>query len=472
MLMPAKSPLYPPFVMWAKPALPGMTVRPVAVALGIEIAYNHFASYRPKRAGTFEGCDAMGGVCCTVEQAQDELRAGRFVVLVDDERRENEGDLVCAAELITPEMVNFMLKEGRGVLCVALTRERCRELHLTPQTTENTANLGTAFTVTVDAMPRFGVTTGVSAADRCITIRRLAAADARADDFARPGHVNPLMARDGGVLVRAGQTEGAVDLLRLAGMQPAGALIEVMNPDGTMARVPDLERFCERHGIKMCSIAAIIEYRHQRETLIERVETVRFPTPFGQFTLHAYKSMVDPELHLAVCCGGVGERDAEGRPITHEEPVLVRVHSECLTGDIFHSMRCDCGDQLHRAMQLIQAEGKGAIVYLRQEGRGIGLHNKLKAYQLQEQGLDTVEANEALGLPADKRDYGIGAQILRDLGLRRLRILTNNPKKISRLEIYGIEIAEQVPLQVPPNEVNRHYLETKRQKMGHLLDEI
>ncbi|HPD30926.1 MAG TPA: bifunctional 3,4-dihydroxy-2-butanone-4-phosphate synthase/GTP cyclohydrolase II [Phycisphaerae bacterium] len=412
----------------------------------------------------------MGSPFCTIPEAMDELKAGRFVVLVDDERRENEGDLICAAELITPEMVNFMLKEARGVLCVALPRDLCRELDLQPQTTENTATLGTAFTVTIDAHPRFGVTTGVSAADRARTIRRLTEPDVTEDDFCRPGHVNPLMAREGGVLVRAGQTEGTVDLLRLAGMCPVGALIEVMNDDGTMARVPDLVRFCERHKLKMCTIADLIEYRHQREMLVERVETIHFPTPYGRFTLHAYRSLVDIEPHLALCCGGVGERDATGRPVLHEEPVLVRVHSECLTGDVFHSWRCDCGDQLHQSMRMIQEQGKGAIVYLRQEGRGIGLHNKLKAYRLQEQGLDTVEANEHLGFPADKRDYGIGAQILRDLGLRRLRIMTNNPKKISRLELYGIEIVEQVPIIIPPNEVNRAYLRTKKEKMGHLLE--
>lgn len=412
----------------------------------------------------------MGSPFCTIPEAMDELKAGRFIVLVDDERRENEGDLVCAAELITPDQVNFMLREARGVLCVAMPRDLCRELGLQPQTTENTATLGTAFTVTIDAHPRFGVTTGVSAADRATTIRRLTEPDVTEDDFCRPGHINPLMAREGGVLVRAGQTEGTVDLLRLAGMCPIGALIEVMNDDGTMARVPDLVRFCERHRLKMCTIADLIEYRHQRETLIERIETIHFPTPYGRFTLHAYKSLVDSEPHLALCCGGVGERDATGHPIVHEEPVLVRVHSECLTGDVFHSWRCDCGDQLHRAMQMIQREGKGAVVYLRQEGRGIGLHNKLKAYRLQEQGLDTVEANEHLGFPADKRDYGVGAQIIRDLGLRRLRIMTNNPKKINRLELYGIEVTEQVPIVIPPNEVNEAYLRTKKEKMGHMLE--
>jgi 3,4-dihydroxy 2-butanone 4-phosphate synthase/GTP cyclohydrolase II len=407
---------------------------------------------------------------CTIDEAIADLKAGRFVVLVDDERRENEGDLICAAESITPEMVNFMLTTARGVLCVAMPRNLCRHLRLQPQTPENTASLGTAFMVTIDAAPKFGVSTGVSAADRATTIRRLAEPEAEADDFLRPGHVNPLMARDGGVLVRAGQTEGTVDLLRLAGLTPVGALIEIMNDDGTMARVPDLTRFCARHDIRMCTVAALVEYRHQRESLIERVETIQLPTSFGPFTLHAYRSLVDPDPHLALCCGGVGQRQPNGQAIIHEDPVLVRVHSECLTGDLFGSMRCDCGDQLHTAMRLIQQAGKGAIIYLRQEGRGIGLHNKLKAYMLQDQGLDTVQANEELGFPADKRDYGIGAQILRDLGLRRLHILTNNPKKVHRLEMYGIEIVKQIPIQIPPNEVNRRYLETKKQKMGHILD--
>ncbi|HOA73233.1 MAG TPA: bifunctional 3,4-dihydroxy-2-butanone-4-phosphate synthase/GTP cyclohydrolase II [Phycisphaerae bacterium] len=407
---------------------------------------------------------------CTIDEALSELRAGRFVVLVDDERRENEGDLICAAEFITPEMVNFMLTVARGVLCVAMPRQICRHLELHSQTHENTAQLGTAFTVTIDAAPQFGVTTGVSAFDRATTIRRLADPMAQPDDFLRPGHVNPLMARDGGVLVRAGQTEGTVDLLRLAGLRPVGALIEIMNEDGTMARVPDLERFCAKHQIKMCTIASLIEYREQRESLVERVGTVQLPTEFGPFTMHAYKSLVEPDLHLALCCGGVGERQPNGQPIVHEEPVLVRVHSECITGDLFGSMRCDCGSQLHTAMRLVQQAGKGAIVYLRQEGRGIGLHNKIKAYLLQDQGLDTVEANEKLGFPPDKRDYGIGAQILRDLGLRRLEILTNNPKKVHRLSLYGIEIVKQVPIKIPPNEVNRRYLQTKKEKMGHLLD--
>ena len=412
----------------------------------------------------------MSSPFCTIPEALAELKAGRMVILVDDETRENEGDLVCAAESITPQMVNFMLKEARGVLCVAMPREICRHFELQPQTAENTTLLGTAFTVTIDAASEFGVTTGVSASDRCTTIRRLTEPDAVAEDFSRPGHVNPLMAREGGVLVRAGQTEGTVDLLKLAERKPVGALIEVMNEDGTMARVPDLKTFSGKHGIKMCTIVDLIEYRQQRETLVQRVESIPLPTPFGSFTLHAYQSLVESEPHLALCLGGVGDLDADGQPIVHDEPVLIRVHSECLTGDVFHSMRCDCGQQLDESMQMIAEAGKGAVVYLRQEGRGIGLHNKLKAYRLQDQGLDTVEANEELGFPADKRDYGIGAQIIRDIGLRKLRLLTNNPKKVRRLEVYGLEIIEQIPVRIPPNEINRRYLQTKKEKMGHLLD--
>ncbi|NLX20102.1 MAG: bifunctional 3,4-dihydroxy-2-butanone-4-phosphate synthase/GTP cyclohydrolase II [Phycisphaerae bacterium] len=414
----------------------------------------------------------MASPFCTIPEALAELQAGRFIILVDDESRENEGDLVCAAESITPEMVNFMLTHARGVLCVALARERCRELNLQPQTMDNTATLHTAFTVTIDAHPRFGVSTGVSATDRATTIRRLVDTEATADDFLRPGHINPLIACSGGVLVRAGQTEGTVDLLRLAGMRLGGALIEIMNEDGSMARVPDLARFGQQHGIRMCTIADLIEYRHQREPLVQRVESVKLPTRYGQFTLHAYKSVVDSDLHLAVCCGGVGERDEQGHPIEFDDPILVRVHSECFTGDVLGSSRCDCGEQLRDAMCMIQSEGRGAVVYLRQEGRGIGLHNKLKAYQLQDHGLDTVEANEKLGFPADKRDYGIGAQIIRDLGLKNIRILTNNPKKVSRLQVYGLKVVEQVPIRVPPNDSNRAYLRTKREKLGHLLDGV
>jgi len=412
------------------------------------------------------------GVFCTVPEAMEEIRAGRLVVLVDDEHRENEGDLVCAAEKVSPEQINFMLKFGRGVLCLALTKEHCQKLNLHPQTSDNTAPLGTAFMVTVDAHPRFGVTTGVSAADRTNTIRTAIADGVKPADLVRPGHISPLQSREGGVLVRAGQTEGSVDLARLAGLKPAAVLIEIMNEDGTMARLPELVRFCREHDLRLCTVADLVEYRLQREALVERVETVTLPTQYGDFTLIAYRSLVDAEPHLALCYGGLGELDKQGRAEGHDEPVMVRVHSECLTGDVFGSLRCECGEQLQTAMRMIAEAGKGVIVYLRQEGRGIGLVDKLRAYALQDKGLDTVEANERLGLPSDRRDYGIGAQILRDLGLRRLRVLTNNPKKISRLEVYGIEVVEQLSIEITPNPLNEKYLRAKKQKMGHLLDEI
>jgi 3,4-dihydroxy 2-butanone 4-phosphate synthase/GTP cyclohydrolase II len=408
----------------------------------------------------------------SIEQAFEDLREGRFIILVDDEDRENEGDLVIAAQKITPEAINFMLKVGRGVLCLPMTRERCEELNLHLQATVNTTRFGTAFTVTVDAHSRFGVTTGVSAHDRAKTIEVACAPDTRPMDLVRPGHINPLMARDGGVLVRAGQTEGSVDLCRLAGLKPMAAIIEVMNEDGTMARLPDLVRISEEHGIRICTVADIIEHRMQHETFVKRGVAINLPTHFGDFKLIEYHSPVDAEPHLALCCGGVGELDAQGNPIIHEEPVLLRVESECMTGHVFHSARCDCGEQRDKAMEMIQREGKGAVIYLRQEGRGIGLHNKLRAYQLQDNGLDTVEANVKLGLPVDRRDYGVGAHIIRDLGLRQLRILTNNPKKVNRLEVYGIKIAEQLRIEIEPNEHNARYLRTKKQKLGHKLNEV
>ncbi|MCK6456944.1 MAG: GTP cyclohydrolase II [Phycisphaerae bacterium] len=404
-----------------------------------------------------------------IPEILDELRAGKLIILVDDEDRENEGDLVCAAEKITPEHVNFMLTHGRGTLCLTLTGDQCRRLNLTPQTTHNTTRFHTAFTVTIDAHPRFGVTTGVSAADRAATIRVAVADGTRPEDLIRPGHVNPLEARDGGVLVRAGQTEGSVDLARLAGLLPAGVLIEILNEDGTMARVPQLADFSRRFGIKMCTVASLIEYRLQRESLVQRLEEVDLKTRWGEFHLIAYRTPTERDPQLALTVGGIGARDALGRVPTIDEPVLVRVHSECLTGDVFGSMRCECGEQLHDAMRILQEAGRGVLVYLRQEGRGIGLINKLRAYRLQDTGLDTVEANERLGLPADKRDYGVGAQILRDLGIRRIRVLTNNPKKVSRLEVYGLEVVEQRPIEIEPNDVNRRYLETKRTKLGHTL---
>ena len=407
-----------------------------------------------------------------IEQAFKDLRHGSMIILVDDADRENEGDLVVAAHAATPAAINFMLKHARGVLCLPLTRQRCEELNLHLQAATNTTRFATAFTVTIDAHRRFGVTTGVSAEDRAKTIEVACAPDTKPTDLSRPGHVNPLMARDGGVLVRAGQTEGSVDLCRLAGLKPAAVIIEIMNEDGTMARVLDLTRFATLHGIRMYTVADIIEYRLKREAFITRGVSTHLPTKYGEFTLVEYHSPVDPEPHLALCCGGIGALDSHGEPVVHEAPVLVRVESECMTGHVFHSRRCDCDEQLETAMQRIQAEGKGAILYLRQEGRGIGLHNKLMAYKLQDDGLDTVQANQRLGLPVDRRDYGVGAQILRDLGLRRLRILTNNPKKVNRLEVYGITIAEQLPLEIKPNDFNSFYLQTKKLKMGHELHEV
>lgn len=408
----------------------------------------------------------------SVQQAFEDLRDGKFIILVDDENRENEGDLVMAAQKITPDAINFMLKAGRGVLCMPMARERCEQLNLPLQTSDNTTRFGTAFTLTIDAHARFGVTTGVSSADRAKTFEVACAPDARPADLTRPGHVSPLMACGGGVLVRAGQTEGSVDLCRLAGLRPTAAIIEVMNDDGTMARLPDLMRLSKKHDIRLYTVADIIEYRMQREPFVTRGVTTKLPTRFGDFKLIAYHCPVDPEPHLALCYGGIGDLDAAGKPIVHDEPVLVRVESECMTGHVFHSLRCDCGQQLETALQLIKETGKGALVYLRQEGRGIGLHNKLKAYKLQDEGLDTVEANEKLGLPVDRRDYGVGAHILRDLGLKRLRILTNNPKKVGRLTVYGIEIVEQLPFEMQPNKHNLAYLKTKKAKMGHDLKDV
>jgi len=404
-----------------------------------------------------------------IPQIIEELRKGRMVVLVDAEDRENEGDLVCAAEKVTPEIINFMAKFGRGLICLPLAAEKCDSLGLYPQTVENTARFETAFTVSIDAAE--GVSTGISAADRAQTIQVAIADKSKAADLVRPGHIFPLRARKGGVMVRAGQTEGAVDLMRLAGLKPAGVICEIMNEDGSMARVPQLLKFCEKHNLKIASIAKLVEYRLQRESQIKRVEHVILPTDYGEFKLIAYESITSPEPHLALCKGSVGELDENGSPIEHAEPVLVRVHSECMTGDLFHSQRCECGYQLITAMEMIEKAGKGALIYLRQEGRGIGLTNKLRAYKLQEQGLDTVEANLRLGFLADKRDYGIGAQICRDLGLRKIRILTNNPKKINRLEVYGIKIVEQVPLKAKPGKHNIDYLRTKKYRFGHMLDE-
>ncbi|MCD6304535.1 MAG: bifunctional 3,4-dihydroxy-2-butanone-4-phosphate synthase/GTP cyclohydrolase II [Planctomycetes bacterium] len=406
-----------------------------------------------------------------IEEILQELRDGRMIVLVDDESRENEGDLVCAAEKTTPETVNFMAKYGRGLICVPMTSDRADALALHPQTSENEAIHGTAFTVSVDAAS--GVTTGISAADRARTIRVLADANSHPRDLVRPGHIFPLRARRGGSLVRAGQTEGAVDLCRLAGLQPIAVICEVMNEDGTMARRGDLEKFCAAHGLKMCSVADVIRYRLRSERLIERAVEIDIELEAGKFHLIAYESVVDPEPHIALCCGDVGRLGPDGLPIRHDEPVLVRVHSECLTGDVFGSRRCDCGPQLQAALRAVAQAGKGAVVYVRQEGRGIGLINKLRAYKLQiEQGMDTVEANIHLGFEADRRDYGIGNQILRDLGLTQLRVMTNNPRKIYGLEGFGLRIVERVPLEIPPHEGNRDYLRTKKQKLGHMLENL
>jgi len=403
-----------------------------------------------------------------IPQVLKELRQGKMIVLVDAEDRENEGDLVCAAEKVSPEIINFMAKFGRGLVCLPLTAEKCDSLGLYPQTVENTARFETAFTVSIDAAK--GIGTGISTADRAKTVQVTIADDARPGDLVRPGHIFPLRAREGGVLVRAGQTEGAVDLMRLAGLKPAGVVCAIMNEDGSMARVPELLEFCERHNLKIVSIAKLVEYRLQRESQIKRLESVNLPTDYGEFTLIGYESLTSSEPHLALCKGDVGQLDEHGKSVEHDEPVLVRVHSECMTGDLFHSQRCECGYQLITAMKMIEEAGRGALIYLRQEGRGIGLTNKLRAYKLQEQGLDTVEANLRLGFMADKRDYGIGAQICRDLGLRKIRILTNNPKKISRLEVYGIKIVEQIPLRAEPSRHNIDYLRTKKYRLGHILD--
>jgi len=404
-----------------------------------------------------------------ISEVLEDLKQGRMIVLVDDEDRENEGDLVCAAETVTSQIINFMARFGRGLICLPMTSAKCDSLGLHPQAVENTAKLGTAFTVSIDAADE--ITTGISAADRAHTIKTAIADNSKASDLARPGHIFPLRAQDGGVLTRAGQTEGSVDLMRLAGMKPAGVICEIMNEDGSMSRVPELIKFCQTHNLKMTTIAKLIEYRLQREKQIKRIQSVLLPTDYGEFQLIGYQSASSIEPHLALCKGNIGKLDEQGNPVIVEEPVLIRVHSECLTGDLFHSQRCECGYQLITAMQMIEKAGIGAVIYLRQEGRGIGLANKLHAYKLQEQGLDTEQANIKLGFRADRRDYGIGAQIIRDLGLKQIKILTNNPKKTSRLEVYGIKIVEQIPLMAKPGPHNINYLKTKKHRFGHLLDE-
>jgi 3,4-dihydroxy 2-butanone 4-phosphate synthase/GTP cyclohydrolase II len=393
----------------------------------------------------------------TIEEAVEDIRNGKLVVVVDEADRENEGDLTIAAQFATPEAINFMAKEGRGLICLALTGERCDELELPPMTLRNEAQFGTAFTVAIDA--RDGITTGISAADRAHTIQVAIDPTKGPRDIVQPGHVFPLRARPGGVLQRAGQTEAAVDLARLAGLNPAGVICEIMKDDGTMARVPDLIPYCRRHGLRLVTVVDLIEYRRRTEKLVERVIAVRLPTEYGEFEAVAFREVLTGKVHIALVRGRVED----------ERDVLVRVHSECLTGDVFHSQRCDCGEQLELALRQIATAGSGVLLYMAQEGRGIGLLNKLKAYELQQNGLDTVEANLQLGFPADARDYGIGSQILSDLGLTTIRLLTNNPRKITGIEGFGLKVVEQIPIEVPPNAENRRYLRTKRDKLNHRL---
>ncbi|MCI6521827.1 MAG: bifunctional 3,4-dihydroxy-2-butanone-4-phosphate synthase/GTP cyclohydrolase II [Parabacteroides sp.] len=396
----------------------------------------------------------------TIEEAIADFREGKFVIVVDDEDRENEGDLIIAAEKVTPEKINFMLKNARGVLCAPITVSRCEELDLPHQVTNNTSVLGTPFTVTIDKLE--GCSTGVSAADRAATIRALADPASTPETFGRPGHINPLYAQEKGVLRRAGHTEACVDMCRLAGLYPAAALMEIMNDDGTMARLPELREMADEHNIKLISIADLIAYRLKKESIVEKGEEVDMPTLYGHFRLIPFRQKSNGLEHIALIKGDV----------TTEEPVLVRVHSSCATGDIFGSMRCDCGDQLHEALRMIEKEGRGAVIYLNQEGRGIGLMDKMRAYKLQEDGMDTVDANICLGHQADERDYGVGAQILRHLGITKMRLISNNPVKRVGLEAYGLSVVENVPIEIKPNPYNEFYMKTKKERMGHILHNI
>jgi 3,4-dihydroxy 2-butanone 4-phosphate synthase/GTP cyclohydrolase II len=395
----------------------------------------------------------------TVAEAIADYRAGKYVIIVDDEDRENEGDLTIAAEFVTSEHINFMARHARGLVCVSLTHERVDELGIPMMVPSNSDLFGTPFTVPVEA--RHGVTTGISAADRATTVKVLIDPATTLSDLVMPGHLFPLRAREGGVLVRAGQTEAVVDLAKLAGLYPAGVLCEMMRPDGTMARLPDLRKFGQRHGIKIISVEQLIAYRQRHDKLVQRVTETVIPTGYGIWKAIAYKSSIDPDEHVAFVMGDIDSAD----------PILVRMHSQCVTGDVFGSMRCDCGEQLEKSMELIAAEGRGVVVYMRQEGRGIGFHNKLRAYALQDEGMDTIEANEALGFEADRRDYGIGMQILVDLGLQNIKLLTNNPAKRAGMEGYGLEMVERIPVVTPPNEFNARYLQTKQEKMGHIYDD-
>jgi 3,4-dihydroxy 2-butanone 4-phosphate synthase / GTP cyclohydrolase II len=394
----------------------------------------------------------------TIPEAIQDIKEGKFVIIVDDEDRENEGDLAIAAEKVTADSINFMSKYARGLICMPVTAQRLEDLHVPMMVDKNTSRFTTAFTVSVEAKHK--VSTGISAADRAQTVRTIINPDTKPQDLVYPGHMFPLRAKDGGVLVRAGHTEAIVDLAKLAGLYPAGVICEILNDDGTMARLPELKIVAEKFGLKIISVSDLIAYRARTEKLVRKVAEANLPTKYGEFTAVAYRSEVDPAEHLAVVMGDVAT----------SEPVLVRVHSECATGDIFGSLRCDCGDQLHFAMKAIAAEGRGAIIYMRQEGRGIGFHNKIKAYALQDKGMDTVEANLELGFAPDLRDYGVGAQIMKDLGMKKIRLLTNNPKKVISLEGHGLEVVETVPVVIKPNPYNKRYLQTKKEKMGHLLD--